>query len=121
MPKTNVDLSNIDLFLKSLIKEVGMDKLPSDLQKQIFNDLKLRLNQRFYFLAINNLNERQLQELDQLVEIGVGQDEITRFLLLNIENFAEKSQQVLENFRNEYLEISNIKPLTKNHNSKIRE
>lgn len=95
---------NLKIFIQNLIKEAGMEKLPNDLQKQIYNDLEVRLIQRLYFFALNNLNENQIQELESLIKKG-DQEEITRFLLLNIKDYSRKSNEVLKKFKDDYLKV----------------
>jgi hypothetical protein len=116
--RISMNITNIDLFLKNLIKEAGMDKLPVKLQKQVYGDLTLKLNQKFYIFALDNLTERELIDLEQMVGNKASLEEVTSFLVRHIENFVEKSNEIMSEFKKNYLEVVNIKTVFKNKNKK---
>lgn len=96
---------NVFSFMMQLVQEkhgddVGAEFLNTEAERLYieFGDELLK-----YFEPMLNIDQKS--QFDNMVESGAAQDEIMNFLVKNIEGLEQKIMDVLNQFRQKYIEL----------------
>lgn len=95
----------INDFLNTMLKDAGMTDLDPEVEAQMMDDLRSRLQERFFATVVKNLSEEQLNELIKLDSKKASESEIEQFIGKNISNPSEVFAQAMMNFRADYLGV----------------
>jgi hypothetical protein len=93
-------------FLNKMLTDAGMDTTSPEVREQMMNDLKNRLEERFFATILSNLSEEKVTELRELTEKGADQDKMGQFITGNIPNADELFAQSMLSFRDTYLGVT---------------
>lgn len=94
---------NVLSFMMQLVQQKFGDDIEIEQLNQEANNLYDEFGDRLveYFEPL--LTDEQKDQFNSLIDRGVGQDEILDFLMTSIPDLDVKIQQVLFNFRDNYL------------------
>ena len=90
-------------FLNLLLDEGGMTNVSADVRAQMFNDLKVRFDQKIFAAIISRLEDQQVTEFRKLIEGQAGGEDMEKFIEKNIPDAQDLFARVFMTFRNEYL------------------
>ena len=94
-------------FLNKMLTDAGMDNISPEVRGQMLNDLRNRLEDRFFATILSNLNEEQITAFREIIEgQNDGSDKMDKFISTNIPNAAEVFSQAMMTFRDVYLGVS---------------
>ncbi len=100
-------------FVKVLLHNKGMDKMPAEILKDMMLDLYLRLENWLMLDLMNVLDEKNLKEFDEFAEsqddpMNLDSKELRDFLELRIPNLNEVIENSMKNFSEVYLSGGNL-------------
>ena len=95
----------------NLIKELGLDNLPSEKQMEILLDVGRIIQQNVVLRVLDELDEKDKGEFDKLLEEKTGDEEaILAFLRSKIKNLDEIVEEETANFKKGSVDLmKNIK------------
>ena len=96
-------LTEINDFLKQLLKDAGQTGLSGEVEKQMLNDLSVRLEDRLILAAMEKLTPPQQDDLSKMAERNESPDAMRIFLEKNIPNYEQVFAKAMEDFREVYL------------------
>lgn len=91
---------------QNLITTLGLDTLPAEKQQQILSELGKIAYQRVLMRALDDLTDKQKDELDKLLENNVEDaDGVYNFLAQNLPNFETIVTEEISALRDHALKI----------------
>lgn len=93
----------VEDFLQQLLSEAGMDTVSAEVKAQMLTDLRARLQDRLFGTIVMNLTDGKLTEFREMIEKGGSQEELEKFVDVNVPNAAEVFAQAMMTFRKDYL------------------
>lgn len=100
---TKIIPPEIEVFLDSCLWEKGIRNLPEDLHTQMIRDLASRLEAWLLQVALMHFDEKDAPALENELERGATQEEITQFLQRHIPNLSIIFEQEMLKFKQAYL------------------
>lgn len=93
-------------FINKMLTDAGMDNISADVREQMSNDLRNRLEDRFFATILASLdNEEKITAFREITE-GGNQEKMNQFISENVPNADEVFAQAMLTFRNVYLGLS---------------
>ncbi len=93
-------------FLKAMLADAGMDKLPANVQEQMLSDLYARLEDWMFGYIVRELKEENLTKFREMNEAKAEQAEMEKFLEEKIPNAKEFFAKIMMDFRKSYLGLN---------------
>ncbi|EKD33189.1 MAG: hypothetical protein ACD_76C00073G0004 [uncultured bacterium] len=93
----------LESFVDKLIVEKGLSNLEPDVLEQVKKDLIVRAEQRINAEIIAALPPEKLEEFEQMLSKGAGDEEKQLFLSQHISDMPTIVASALMQFRNTYL------------------
>lgn len=95
----------IQQFLEQMLDEAGLGQMPESFKKNYLVKLKQELNQRIGRDAVALLSKEDLEAFNELVEDPkLVPEQVLEFFNSHLENFPEFMQEVLADFKKEFVE-----------------
>jgi hypothetical protein len=93
----------VQAFLESCLLDKGIRDVPEELKAQMVEDLGSRLQDWLMQTVITKLDEQDMPAMDELMERGATQEEITGFLQSRIPDIDKVFEQAMFEFKQAYL------------------
>ena len=93
-------------FINKMLTDAGMDNISPEVREQMSNDLKNRLEDRFFATILANLDsEDKITVFREITESG-DPEKMSQFISTNMPNADELFAQAMMTFRDVYLGLS---------------
>ena len=97
------------LIQQNIIKELGLEKLPEDLQIKLLTQMTESVLKRITIEVFEKLSEKEREEFEKLQSKG-DVSQVDDFLKEKIPNYEEMVQEIIEDFKAEIKEnIASLK------------
>lgn len=97
-----------DQIVRQLVKELGIDSLPEDKQQELIIKMTEVLLKRIFLETMEKLGDTGRAEYEKMLNGETTPEKVEEFLKSNIGNYEEMIQGVIEKFKKEMKENSNI-------------
>ena len=91
---------------QDLIKELGIDQLPTERQEEILTAMTEALLKRITLRVLENLDEKQREEFDAVASANET-EKVTEFLARKVPNYEQLIQDEIAKFRQDMTETVN--------------
>lgn len=91
-------------FLEQLLKEADLRNLPDDFRARYIDQLRELIQERVGILALEELHQEHVREFQTLLSGEDTDQQLHDFLTKNIPEFEQKLQDVLGEFREQFLD-----------------
>ena len=91
-------------FLESCLEDKGLKDLQTDLREQMTQDLASRLQTWLLQAVFMQLEEKDMPQVDALIEKGASQEEITQLLRKLVPNIDQIFEKEMLAFKKAYIE-----------------
>lgn len=93
----------IDEFIDKLIKDKNFKDITPEIESEIRNDLKNRLDKFILARIISNLSDEKVDQFNSMLDAKKSETEIQEFITASIPDFVDFLTQTLMEFRGIYL------------------
>lgn len=97
-----------DQIVRQLVNELGIDNLPEDKQQELIIKMTEVLLKRIFLETMEKLDDTGRAEYEKMLKSETTPEKVEEFLKSNIGNYEEMIQGVIEKFKEEMKESSNI-------------
>lgn len=99
----NANTNQVDTFLEELLKNAGLDVTLPQVKEEMMKDLRAKLDTALIVVSLEQLKEDQLNEFNNKVAEGMGDNEKLEYLRSKIPNIEEIYKDVMLDFYNSYV------------------
>jgi predicted house-cleaning noncanonical NTP pyrophosphatase (MazG superfamily) len=93
----------LNAYLEELLKAANIASLPEDYKNEYKERLALEVNRRIGIVVMDQLTDKDLEELEKLLEKDSKIEEIQNFLSQRIPNLKEVVEKALDQFAAEFI------------------
>ena len=90
-------------FLEQLVVDSGLELASESVKTQVMQDLRVRLDDRFFAAILSSLEDAEMTQFRMLLEQQAAAEVVQHFLQENLNDPAGLFAQVAQAFRKDYL------------------
>lgn len=94
----------LDEFIEEILKEKGLPpNMDPEVRKRLVSDMKTRVNDLINNRIIDNMNDKQLDEFNKLIDTKPDEKTVQDFIDKNVSNKQQVATAALIEFKQLYL------------------